>query len=124
MTNSPGYCRGLPESSPWHQTGFLGLGDRFSDNGIASQFFPVGSAAQVQSLVEFALHIADHRNTVKAVLERADVGGIGLYAHHQVKAGVFQGAVLPDQIAQLLLGEGAPKESVQCQNQRTAASRS
>lgn len=104
-----------------HQTGFLGLGNRFSDNGIAPQFFPVGSAAQAQSLVEFALHIADHRNTVKAVLERADVGGIGLYAHHQVKAGVFQRAVLPDQIAQLILGEGAAEEPMQCQNQRTAA---
>ena len=85
------------------------------------QRFPVGGAAQAQSLVEFALHIADHRNAVKAVLERADVGGIGLYAHHQVKAGVFQRAVLPDQIAQLILGEGAAEEPVQCQNQRTAS---
>lgn len=124
MTNSPGYCRGLPESSPCTRPASLALGNRFSDNGIASQLFPVGSAAQAQSLVEFAFHIADHRNTVKAVLERADVGGIGLYAYYQIKAGVFQGAVLPDQIAQLILGEGAAEEPVQCQNQRAAASRS
>ena len=103
-----------------HQIGFLG--NRFSGNdGTAQKFFPVGSAARAQSLVELALHIADHRNAVKVVLERVDVGGIGLYAHYQVKAGVFQGAVLPDQIAQLILGEGAAEEPVQCQNQRTAA---
>ena len=71
----PGVLQGIARVLSMHQTGFLGLGNRFSDNGIAPQFFPVGSAAQAQSLVEFALHIADHRNTVKAVLERADVGG-------------------------------------------------